>query len=196
MDPFCIGGQARETPGVADLRRAQSHDLDADELRELRRLLDDAFAADPDGAFADTDWDNSLGGTHVLLEVGDLVLAHASVVPRRLRIGERDVSAGYVEAVATRPEHQRQGHATRVLEEVARVIAERYEIGALSTGVPTMYERVGWELWRGPTSVATPDGILRTADDDGGIMVLRTSATWPLDLGEPITCDWRPGDVW
>jgi aminoglycoside 2'-N-acetyltransferase I len=181
---------------MASLRRALTHELKADELRDLRRLLDEAFAGDADGAFADTDWGSSLGGTHVLLEEGDLVLSHASVVPRRLRIGNRDVSTGYVEAVATRPAHQGRGHATRVLGEVTRVITEQYEMGALSTGVPTLYESAGWELWHGPTFASTPDGTVRTAEDDGGIMVLRTPATGPLDLTEAITCDWREGDVW
>lgn len=181
---------------MARLRRAQTHELEAARLLELRRLLDEAFAGDEDGGFAETDWANSLGGTHVILEAGDLVLAHASVVPRRLRIGDREVSAGYVEAVATRPEHQHRGHATRVLEEVTRVITEEYDIGALSTGVPALYERQGWELWPGPTFASTPSGTVRTADDDGGIMVLRTPAAGPVELTDPITCDWREGDVW
>ena len=181
---------------MARLRRAQTDELAAAQLQELRHLLDEAFAGDEEGDFADTDWANSLGGTHVLLEEGGLVLSHASVVPRRLRIGDRDVSTGYVEAVATRPDHQRRGHASRVLEEVTRVIIEEHDIGALSTGVPALYERQGWELWAGPTFASTPSGIVRTADDDGGIMVLRTPVTGPLDLTDPITCDWREGDVW
>ncbi len=177
---------------MAGMRRAESHELRADELHQLRRLLDEAFA----GEFSDTDWANSLGGTHVVVGTDGLVLSHASVVPRTLRIGERDVSTGYVEAVATRPDHQRRGHATRALQEVVRVIGERYEMGGLSTDVPLLYERLGWERWEGPTFASTLQGSVRTADEDGGIMILRTPSTGPIHLSEPITCDWREGDVW
>jgi hypothetical protein len=37
---------------------------------------------------------------------------------------------------------------------------------------------------------------VRTAEEDGNVLVLRTPATDDLDLAGPITCDWRPGDVW
>ncbi len=41
-----------------------------------------------------------------------------------------------------------------------------------------------------------PDGERRTPDDDPYIMVLRTPSSPPLDITAPISCDWRPGDVW
>ena len=177
---------------MATPRRALSIDLQPQELRALRRLLEEAFAGD----FGEADWSSSLGGTHVLVEESGLLVSHASVVPRRLRVGDRELRTGYVEAVATRPDRQRSGHASLVLAEVGAVIGEGFEIGALSTGRPSLYARLGWEMWRGPTFVEAPAGAARTPDEDGGIMVLRTPATGPLDLDAPITCDWRPGDVW
>jgi hypothetical protein len=36
----------------------------------------------------------------------------------------------------------------------------------------------------------------RTQDEDGGVMILETPGTGPLDLAAPISCDWREGDVW
>jgi aminoglycoside 2'-N-acetyltransferase I len=39
----------------------------------------------------------------------------------------------------------------------------------------------------------TPDGVVRTEDDDGGVYVLPVA---PVDLTAGLTCDWRDGDVW
>ena len=57
---------------------------------------------------------------------------------------------GYVEAVATWPEQQGNGYATEVMGAVAsgQVLDERYELGALDTGLSRFYERLGWEVWR------------------------------------------------
>jgi aminoglycoside 2'-N-acetyltransferase I len=83
-----------------------------------------------------------------------------------------------------------------VLRAAASVIAEGYELGALSATVPDLYARLGWERWRGPTYVGVPGGRLRTAEDDDGVMVLRTAHTPDLDVTADLTCDWRRGDVW
>jgi aminoglycoside 2'-N-acetyltransferase I len=132
-----------------------------------------------------------------LFEDGEVV-THAAVVERTLWAGGQPLSTGYVEGVATRPDRRRQGHASRAMRAAGRAIQERYQIGALSDGaeVPGFYERLGWERWQGPTFVASPDGPLRTAEDDESVMVLRTPATPNLDLAAALTCDWRPGDVW
>lgn len=61
-----------------------------------------------------------------------------------------------------------RGVAGLAMAEAERVITAAYDLGALSdgTGIPGFYVRRGW-----PTSS-------------------------PLDPDGPITCDWRPGDVW
>ena len=100
--------------------------------------------------------------------------------------------------MATRADRRRRGLATLVMREVGRVVERGYELGALSDGtrVPGFYQRLGWETWRGPTFVAGPDGPVRTEEDDGSVLVLRTPATADLDPGGRLTCDWRAGDVW
>ena len=112
--------------------------------------------------------------------------------------GGRELRTGYVEGVATREDRRGRGLAVRVMREVARVVEEGYELGALAdgTGIPGFYQRLGWETWQGPTWVAGPAGPERTADDDGGVLVLRTPATGPLDPTGSLTCDWRAGDAW
>jgi len=177
------------------LRRAATAELSPAELAAVRRLVFEEFG----GRFDEHDWDHTLGGVHLLaVEDDGGIVAHAAVVPRTLEAGGRRLATGYVEGVATRSDRRRRGLATLVMGEAGRVVGERYELGALAdgTGIPGFYERLGWERWQGPTFVAGPDGPVRTADDDGGVLVLRTPATGELDPTAPLVCDWRPGDVW
>jgi aminoglycoside 2'-N-acetyltransferase I len=181
-------------PETPRLRRSPTDALTAAEMERLRVLLDSAFEAE--GGFGEDDWAHALGGTHYLLEVSGVVVGHASVVERVLEVGGRPLRTGYVEAVATDPRHQRAGHGSRVLAAVNEDIRKAFELGGLSTGRPAFYERLGWHRWVGPTFVRTDAGLVRTPDDDGGILVLTTPASPPLDVGAPISCDLRPGDVW
>jgi aminoglycoside 2'-N-acetyltransferase I len=153
-------------------------------------------AAWVDGSFTDLDWEHGTGGVHVLVEDDGEILSHGSVVERTLEIDGVAVRTGYVEAVATWPEHQRRGFATLVMRAIGDIIRDAYELGGLSTPVPDFYERLGWELWTGRTFVRTAAATERTADDDGGIMILRTPASPPFDVNADITCQWRSGDVW
>jgi aminoglycoside 2'-N-acetyltransferase I len=109
---------------------------------------------------------------------------------------ERVLRTGYLEAVATLPAFERRGIASRLVSVAAEAIRAEFELGALSTGVPDLYLRLGWERWRGPTFVRTPEGLQRTAEDDDSIFVLRTPTTPPLMLTGPLVCEWRSGDVW
>jgi aminoglycoside 2'-N-acetyltransferase I len=176
------------------LRSALTAELSGAELAALRRLVFEAFG----GRFDAHDWDHALGGVHVLAVEDDGVVAHGAVVPRTLAAGGRALRTGYVEAMATRGDRRGRGLATLVMREVGRVVEQGYELGALSdgTGIPGFYQRLGWETWQGPTWVAAPHGPQRTAEEDGGVLVLRTPATGELDPTTSLTCDWRAGDVW
>lgn len=178
------------------VRRLPTAALSPAELRAIRKLMDAAFATDEHGGFTDDDWQHALGGEHLFVTEGPEVVGHASVVSRELHVAGRPVATGYVEAVATAPARQRQGIGSAVMREVNDLIRRRYELGALGTGSHGFYERLGWQTWRGSSSVRTPDGERRTPEDDGYIMVLLTPASPPLDLDAPISCEWRPGDVW
>ena len=161
-------------------------------LDDVRALLDAAF----DGAFTDDDWTHAIGGVHVWVTESRGVISHGSLVERTLVCSGTTLIVGYVEAVATAAAHRRQGHGTKVMGRIGDLIRERYSLGALSTGAHAFYETLGWEHWRGPTFVNSPDGRLPTPGDDGDIMVLRTPRSPRLDLGGKIVCDWRAGDVW
>jgi len=182
--------------GTPRVRRLATGDLTADDIAAIRAMILRAFTARPDGTFSDDDWAHALGGVHVVLDVGGRIAAHGAVVERVLHLGGRPVRTGYVEAVATEPSDQGRGFGSMVMAEVADVIIEGYELGALSTGSPGFYERLGWERWTGPTYVRTTAGTVRTAEDDDGILVLVVPASPPIDPAESISCEDRTGDVW
>lgn len=178
---------------MAVVRRLASDELRKEEVAVLRDLFGAAWGA---GEFTDEDWDHSLGGLHFILEEGGAMVAHASVVERELHAGGHRLATGYVEAVATWPIHQRRGYGSALLREVTDHIDQTYQLGALDTGTPAFYERLGWVAWRGPTFARTEAGLLRTPEGDGNVLVRLTPMSPNLDLSAPISCDWRTGDVW
>jgi aminoglycoside 2'-N-acetyltransferase I len=177
---------------MSDVRTAHTADLDAATLRAARALLHAAFG----DVFTDEDWDHGLGGVHALVWEGGELIAHGSVVQRRLLHQGRSLRTGYVEAVAVRPDRQRRGHGHALMEALERVVRGAYELGALSASDEGagLYAARGWRRWEGPTYALTPHGIARTARDDDSVYVLPVSAA--LDLSGELTCDWREGDVW
>lgn len=184
----CRGRRAE----VIAIRRLTSATAPDRLLSEIRALLDQAFA----GELTDDDWQHTVGGWHVVAEEDGSIVAHAAVVDRVLHVGDRPVRAGYVEGVATAPDRRRQGLGSRVMREVADVVGHGHELGALSTELVGFYRRLGWELWRGPTFVRHGADLVRTEDEDGGVMVLRCGPTADIDLDDPISCESRPGDDW
>jgi aminoglycoside 2'-N-acetyltransferase I len=185
---------------MAELTVAHTAQLDPSVLAEARRVLGEAFVEDRasgrPGSFDDTDWDHALGGVHALVHVDGALVAHGSVITRRLLHAGRTWRVGYVEAVAVAAAARRRGHGAAVMAALAGVITRAHEFGALSAtddGAP-LYRACGWELWRGPVSVLTPSGIVPTPREDGAIWVLPLAAALDLDGG--LACDWRDGDVW
>jgi aminoglycoside 2'-N-acetyltransferase I len=180
---------------MTSVRLAPTADLTPGELRAIRSLCDAAWADQPE-PFADEDWSHALGGVHAVLEDDGELIAHGAVVPRTLRCGGIDLPSGYVEAVATLPRRQGSGFGSAVMRALTAHVDETFALGALSTGVPAFYERLGWRLWAGPTSVLVDGDARATPEEDGAVMVRFTPSSPPLDPSLPISCDWRPGDVW
>jgi aminoglycoside 2'-N-acetyltransferase I len=177
------------------VRRVTTAGLTPAEVSRLRELLDASFN-DPEERFSEDDWDHSLGGVHVLAEEGGRIVGHAAVVARDIRVDGTPVRTGYVEAVATDPLRQGHGIGSALMREVATILDEEYQLGALGTGSQGFYERLGWTVWRGPSSVRLAEGEHPTPQEDGYIMALRTRSSPELDPEAPISCEWRPGDVW
>ncbi|MEU0526758.1 GNAT family N-acetyltransferase [Streptomyces niveus] len=176
------------------LRTAHTFELDPATLGEIRALLDDAF----DGAFSDEDWTHGLGGVHVLVRDGTgALVAHGSVIQRRLTHAGRSYRVGYVEAVGVRPDRRGDGLGGRVLEVLERVIARAYDVGALSASDSgaRLYRSRGWHLWQGRVEALSPDGIVRLPEEEG------TTYLWPVpglelpSADHALVFDWRDGDV-
>lgn len=183
------------TRGRSGPRRVPTAALSPSEIEGLRELLWTAFPPGEEG-FTEDDWEHALGGIHVVLEIDGRIVSHAAVVEREIHVADRPLRTGYVEAVATDRAHGGQGHGTLVMREASDYIRAGFELGALGTGAHHFYERLGWVTWRGPAFVRTREGPVRTPEDEGFILVLPTPSSRDLDLGAPISCDWRPGDVW
>lgn len=190
--PVFEPGPDPSRPGPPVIRRLTTAGASKEVLTQIRALLDDAF----DGELSEEDWQHTVGGWHVVVEEDGVVVAHAAVVPRDLHLGERPVQAGYVEGVATTPARRGRGLGSKAVLEVNEIVRERFELGALSTGLAGFYGRLGWEVWRGPTFVRVGSRLVRTADEDGGVMVLRFGPTAEVDLDLAISCESRPGDDW
>lgn len=174
----------------------QTDELGDDLTADLIGLCEAAFGE----PFAEA-WAQVGPGLHVIAEIGGRPVAHAQIVDRRLYLGhEADlaIDVGYVEHVATRPDAQRRGHASAVMQRVGEIIAEQYALGGLATGSSGFYERLGWETWRGPVGVRMPDGErVHDPAEDGHVMVLRTPRSpASLSIDDPIFVDWRPGNPW
>jgi aminoglycoside 2'-N-acetyltransferase I len=173
------------------LRTAHTADLDPATLQTARALLYDVF-----DDMTEDDWEHALGGVHALVFEGAELIGHASVIQRRLLHDGRALRAGYVEGVGVRADHRGRGHGSALMTALERVVRRAYDLGALGATdqAAQFYAARGWSRWQGPSSALTPNGIRRTAEDDGGIYVL--PITVPLDLSGELTCDWRDGDVW
>ncbi len=176
---------------MIELRTAHTADLDAGTKAAIRALLDGAF-----GGISDDTFENVLGGVHALVVEDGELTGHGSVVQRRLLHGGRALRTGYVEGVAVREDRRRRGHGAAMMSALERVVRSAYELGALGASAEggRLYAARGWQLWRGPSSAMTPDGIRRTADKDGHIYVLPVSA--PVDVSGELVCDWRHAALW
>ncbi|MCW1957857.1 MAG: GNAT family N-acetyltransferase [Mycobacterium sp.] len=181
---------------VHTARLVHTSDLDAETLNNAHRLLVDAYA----GEFNDADWEHTLGGMHAIIGHRGALIAHAAVVQRRLLHRGTAMRCGYVEGVAVREDWRGQGLGNAVLDAAEQVIRGAYRIGALSASGAgaRLYRPRGWVCWRGPTSVLTPTGVMRTEEDDGSVFVLPVDASPDLlvDPDSELVCDWRDGDVW
>ena len=177
---------------VHTARLVHTSDLDTETVHNERRLLDDDYA----GEFTDADWDHTLGGMHAIIVHRGALIAHAAVIQRRLLYGGKALRCGYVEGVAVREDWRGQGLGNAVMDAAEQVIRGAHQIGALSASGAgeRLYRPRGWLNWRGPTAVLSPDGLLRTPDDDGGVYALPVEVE--LNPNEELACDWRDGDVW
>ena len=177
---------------MTEIQTAHTADLSAATLDAAWQLLVDAF----EGEISEDDWEHALGGIHALVwDDGELV-AHGSVIQRRLLHGGRALRTGYVEGVGVRADHRRRGLGSALMTKLERFIRGGFVLGALGAtdDAAPMYTALGWRRWEGPLSALTPTGVQRTRDEEGAVYVLEVADG--LDVTGELTCDWRGGDVW
>jgi aminoglycoside 2'-N-acetyltransferase I len=177
---------------VPAVMSATTAELEPECVEAARKLMTAAFGE----RFSEHDRTHALGGVHFMVRRDGRVIAHGSVVERRMQIGDHAVSSGYVEAVAVMPEHQRTGLGTAIMRAAAIHIGDSFAIGVLSSSAHSFYERLGWQRWLGPTYVRRDLGRIRTPDEDAGIMILKTNSSPDIRMEESMTCEWREGNVW
>lgn len=171
------------------IERARTGALPPGVLARVRSLCDEAYGEDMAQYFSD------IGpGIHLIGWHGPALVSHLMWVERLLYVeGREPLRSAYVELVATRTSDLRRGFATKLMQRLALELGA-YDIGALSPAATTLYERLGWERWRGPLSVRTLGGVVETPEEE--VMVLRLPGSAKLDLAAPLAVDWRPGEVW
>lgn len=136
------------------------------------------------------------GGRHVLGRIDGRIVGHAVVTTRYAQPdGLPVLRTAFVDAVATAPAAQHHGIGTAVMQRLGEVLPD-YEIACLQTHIAGFYERLGWELWRGPLAGRRDDGTLVPTPDQHGVMVLRLPATPPFAVTGLLTIECQPNRVW
>ena len=178
------------TTETLSIQVIKNEDLSRHEYSDILALCSRAFQQDFK-PFMDT----FSGGTHVLGRFQSTLVTHALWVIRWLQTGTLPLlQTAFVEAVATEKKYRDKGFASAVMKKLAEEISQ-FDLGALCTGSPELYARLGWQLWRGPLFIRTSEGLLPTPNEHG-VMVLLLSHTPLLDLDAPLSAEWREGELW
>ena len=156
----------------------------------LDQFLNDAF----EGDFSAEDFEHCMGGQHFVVLRDSQLLAHGSVVSRKICFDDLRLDVGYVEALAVRPDWRGRGVGSDLLAELTTHCQTNFGVSMLSTDRQAFYERHGWRRIAGESFVETDSGLVRTADEDEGLMVLTDLAV--AVQARQVICDFRNGDVW
>ena len=136
------------------------------------------------------------GGRHFLAWSGDRLVGHAMVTTRWLEPEAHPIlKTAYVDAVSTLPTYQGQGYGSAVMRRLASEVEDDFLIACLETDREIFYERLGWQRWRGPLAGRSEQGLIKTPEQRG-IMVLLLPHTPGLDFDSMLTIECQPGRIW
>ena len=100
----------------------------------------------------------------------------------------------YLELVATDPRTRGQGLATAAPERLQAEVRRRLRrVGAEPGHLPELPAAGMAAPWQGPLSTRLTDGTRRETPDEE---VLDLAGTWAGGFGEPLSIEWREGEVW
>jgi aminoglycoside 2'-N-acetyltransferase I len=135
------------------------------------------------------------GGRHFLTYRGSDLVSHAVATTRWIQPeGTPEMKTAFVDAVSTLPICQGVGYASAAMTALIAGVSD-YEIACLQTDIPEFYERLGWQLWRGPLAGRGEQGLIPTPDQRG-VMVHLLPDTPPLDLETPLSIEQQPARIW
>ena len=166
-------------------------DIDSELESSIRDLLDLAY----EGDFSSEDWEHTFGGKHFIGFLENTIIAHGAVVPRPMTINGKNLTVGYVEAIAVLPSQWRHGFGTQLVKEVTQFCQNNYEISMLSTDEKQFYEKLGWRQFLGESFVRNGESEVRTAEEDDGLMLLSRDHCGTSEIRRAI-CQPRIGDDW
>jgi aminoglycoside 2'-N-acetyltransferase I len=171
--------------------------LNTEDLTVARRsaIIDVCIAAHDEENFKNLFTYIPSGGRHILVYRGAELVSHGVATTRWVEpAGRGELTTAYVDAVSTLPIHQGRGYASAMMRRLAAEVVD-YDIACLQTDIPAFYERLGWELWRGPLAGRSENGLIPTPEQRG-VMVLRLPRTPPLDLEAQLTIECQPERIW
>jgi aminoglycoside 2'-N-acetyltransferase I len=187
----CRGPSFARGHGKLETHVRSSAELSTQARDEILALCDRAYGEDLRPAF-----NGFVEPVHVLATVEGAIVSHALWVTRWLvPRGSAPLRTAYVEAVATDPVHERRGFASAVMRTLVSRVAT-FQLAALcpSDHGQALYRRLGWERWIGPLSIRQGAGVVETPEES--VMIYRLPWSPPLDLTEPLSAEWRLGELW
>jgi aminoglycoside 2'-N-acetyltransferase I len=148
-----------------------------------------------EGDFSDGDWRNSCGGVRIIGCVDGEIVAHAAVVSRKMLVNAVEINVGYVEGLAVHPSFQGLGFGKQIVQNATELCLANHVLSLLSTDEHTLYESAGWQRFRGESFVSEESGLVRTSEEDGGLMFL--AALGNADINpRALVCFERAGEPW
>jgi aminoglycoside 2'-N-acetyltransferase I len=166
-----------------------AHQLGRSDWNQIVALCSEVFETDYSLFLNDF-----VDATHVIGRLADEVVSHALWLPRRLLVGGQDiVESAYVEGVATWPRFEGRGFASALMRRLHGEITS-FNLGALSTGIPGWYERLGWRAWLGPKYIRRGQMLTETPDEH--VMVYEIAGKPLPDVSKSLTAEWRPNEAW
>jgi GNAT superfamily N-acetyltransferase len=134
-------------------------------------------------------------GLHVMGREDDRLVAHLVITDRSMRVGEGEwLRAAYFDAVATHPDCRHRGYASALIKHSIALCHSRYDLLALATNIPALYEKHGFARWWGRQLVENENGVgAAESGEQDNLMVLPALEITGLDFIKPMTANWRPG---
>ena len=163
------------------IERSANDALDVGDRRQIRGVLDRAFASDDEAVDGLEDFSEPDCWLFVRLESG-VIVAVLMLLARTVRVGDAEVAVGGIGGVATLDEHRHQGHAHLLVAEATAIIRDelRAPFGMLQC-VPelvSLYQPLGWQVVESELWCVQADGHLHRSRELPMVLALSDIA-WP-----------------